>query len=306
MSGPFPVQRATVLVNPVARSVQKRFDADGAMRFLARHGVHANLVYPESTSEAAAQAARDGVDTLFVVGGDGTLRQAADGLAGSTTALAAIPAGTTNVWAREAGIPHGIRTAFASHLDGQRVRMDLGRANGQPFLLMASAGWDADVVRNVNPAFKRRTGKTAYAISAVRAFPWLRPVRVEMRSGLAHWHVPLALAVISNTRLYGGIVEPSPGAVANDGQLDVLALCPERIFDTIRLTGRLLIRRMGGDFRAVTVRVPDFRIETADIPYQLDGDFAGYSPLDITIEPGALLVSIPSGPLPRIFAPPEH
>lgn len=304
MSGAITVRRARILVNPVARSVRRRFDPEGAMRFLRARGIEATLVFPSSTAEAAREAADEGVDTLFVVGGDGTLRQASIGLAGTKTALAAIPAGTTNVWAREAGIPHGIRTAFESHVEGQRVRMDLGRANGVPFLLMVSAGWDADVVRSVNPAFKKRTGKTAYAISAARAFPFFRPVRAEMRSGIAHWDVHLAVAIISNTRLYGGLVEPSPGAVANDGLLDVCALCPERIVDSVRLTGRLFAHRMSSDIRAVTLRVPEFTIETAGIPYQLDGDFAGYSPLDITVDPGALLVSVPSGPLPRIFTSP--
>lgn len=297
------IQRARILVNPVARSVQRRFDAEGALRFLQVRGIDAELVYPDSTAGGARDAVEAGIDTVFVVGGDGTLREAAMGLAGSNTALAAIPAGTTNVWAREVGIPHGIRTAFESHMSGQRVRMDLGRANGEPFLLMVSAGWDAEVVRTVSHRLKRRAGQGAYVVSAIQHFACLRPVFSRLQSGLLHWDVPLALAVISNTRLYGGIVQPSPGAVANDGLLDVCALCPAHMGDGLRLGARLATRRLAGDLRSITVRVPDFAIETPGIPYQLDGDFAGFSPIAVTIEPSALLVSVPGGELPRILPP---
>ena len=296
-----PIRTATVLVNPAARRVARRFDSKGAMHFLARHGVDARLVIPESTARAAEAAANLGHDAVFVVGGDGTLRQAAAGLAGSDTALAAIPAGTTNIWAKEAGIPPGIRTAFEAHLRGQRVRMDLGRANGEAFLLMASAGWDAEVVGTVDARLKSRIGQGAYFIAAARLAVHLHSRQVRLRSGLVHWDVPLAMVVISNTRLYGGHARPSPGATANDGMLDLCALCPAHRGDGTRLLGKLAVRRLRGDIRAITARVQDVTLETAGIPYQLDGDAAGLSPLEVHVEPGGLMVSVPAGPLPPIF-----
>lgn len=290
-------------MNPVARSVERRFDADGAMRFLAHHGVDAVLVEPESTVLAAQNSAERGDDLLFVVGGDGTLRQAALGLAHSSTALAAIPAGTTNVWAKEAGIPHGIRTAFEAHLGGQVVPMDLGWANGEPFLLMASAGWDAEVVYRVDRRLKARLGQLAYVAATITSATHFRRPHVTFRSGLLQWHVPLAVAVISNTRLYGGLVQPSPDATAVDGLLDFAALCPVRPGDGLRLVSKLAVHRLAGDTRAITARVSEITIETPGIPYQLDGDAAGHSPLEIHIEPASLLVSVPAGELPPILRP---
>lgn len=292
-----------MLVNPIARSVERRFDPDGAMRFLAHHGVEATLVQPDSTVLAAKNSAERGDDVLFVVGGDGTLRQAALGLAHSRTALAAIPAGTTNVWAKEAGIPHGIRTAFEAHLTGQIVAMDLGWANGEPFLLMASAGWDADVVWHVNRQLKRRVGQLAYVAATMTSVTRFRRKHVIIRSGLLKWHVPLAAAVISNTRLYGGLVQPSPDATAVDGMLDFVALCPVRPGDGLRLVGKLAVHRLAGDTRAITARVTDITIETPGIPYQLDGDAARHTPLEVHVEPASLLVSVPAGELPPILRP---
>ncbi len=281
----------------------RRFDAPGAMRFLANRGVEAVLVEPDSTVYAARESAERGDDVLFVVGGDGTIRQAAEGLAGSKTALAAIPAGTTNVWAKEAGIPHGIRTAFEAHLGGQVVAMDLGRANGEPFLLMASAGWDADVVWHVNRRLKVRAGQLAYVAATVTAFHRFRRHPAHFRSGLLQWDVPLAMAVVSNTRLYGGLVQPSPGATAVDGMLDFAALCPVRPGDGLRLVGKLAAHRLAGDVRAITARLTEITLETPGIPYQLDGDATGHSPLEVHIDPAALLVSVPGGELPPILRP---
>lgn len=296
-----PIRRATVLVNPVARSVTRRFDAEGAMRFLAARGVEAILDYPESTAASAAKSAERGDDVLFVVGGDGTLRQAAAGLAGSETALAAIPAGTTNVWAKEAGIPHGVRTAFESHLSGQRVAIDLGRANGEPFLLMASAGWDAAVVERVDHRLKARTGQLAYIAATMTRLTGFRTTHAHFRSGLLQWDIPLAVAIISNTRLYGGLVQPSPLASATDGLLDFAALSPLNVRDTARLAGRLATRRLHNDLRAITARLDEITLETPGIPYQLDGDHAGRSPVEVKLQPLGLRVSVPGGALPPIL-----
>src|SRR5690349_363820 len=113
--------RATVLVNPAARGVGERFDGARVTHYLAANGVEASLTIPASAGEAtehAREAALRGEEFVFVVGGDGSVRDAAAGLAGSETALAAVPAGTVNIWAKEAGIPKGIRPALDAHIHG--------------------------------------------------------------------------------------------------------------------------------------------------------------------------------------------
>lgn len=298
-----PYTSATVLVNPAARGIQ-RADPDRLARYLRKQGLRTTLVVPDSpdaATAAAGEAAVRGDELLFVLGGDGSLRDAALGVAGSGTAVAAVPVGTVNIWAKEAGIPHGVRAAVDAHLGGQVQRIDLGRANGSCFLLMASVGWDAEVARRVNPGWKRKLGDVAYMLEAARTLPRLRPVRTRWRTTTAH-EDGVALMVISNTRLYGGLVKFAPGALADDGLLDVVALCPTNAFETARLSARLALARVGDDVRTIVERAEEVHVETPALPVQLDGDYFGETPMTFRVDRGALLVSVPAGPLPAIIA----
>ncbi|OAI44591.1 hypothetical protein AYO38_00420 [bacterium SCGC AG-212-C10] len=302
-----PIQTATILMNPMARGI-RRFDSAGAEAYLKRRGIEPRVKLSESplhASRIAARAAEREEDLLFVIGGDGTLRDAARGMAGARTALAPIQAGTANVLAREFGIPHGIPSAFKAHLSGQTVAMDVGLANDEMFLMMAGIGWDADVVGGVGGRMKQRTGQLAYVLATARRLPRFHTVEAEWSSGLMHWQGPLAQMVVSNTRLYGGLVRPIPNARANDGALDFLALCPRVRGDGLRLSAKLMLRRTVRDTRVLTGRVPELAISTPGIPYQLDGDYEGVTPLRLRVQPLALQLRIPAGPLPPALATAE-
>lgn len=299
-------RRATILVNPEARHSIRRFDPEAALEFLGGRGFQVRLAVPASAAQAADAAratAERGDEFLFVVGGDGSLRAVAMGLAGSATALAAVPTGTVNIWARETGLPlDSWEAALECHLSGQVLPVDLGRADGHCFLLMAGVGWDAAVAKRVPSRLKRRLGDIAYILQAAGMLPQLRP-------SPAHWTIDgearegrLAFMVIGNTRLYGGMVQFTKSAYADDGLLDVLALCPGSIVDGARLSMKTLTGRLGGDHHAFESRARSVSIETPGIPVQLDGDFVGETPMEFSIDPGALRVSLPAGPLPAIFS----
>ncbi len=299
-------RRATIIANPIARRVRKRWDGEAAARYIERRGFVVRLEHPGSAAEmraAARASAERGDDLLFVAGGDGSLREAAAGLAGSDTALAALPGGTSNVWVKETGIPRGFRAAVDAHLAGQTVHIDLGRANGEPFLLMAGIGWDAAIASRVNPAIKRRTGPLAYVIEGARELPGLHPRPLRWRSGALIGEAPVAVMIISNTRLYGGVVQFSKGANARDGLLDLVALTPHTRRDGAVLAIRLALGRLHGHAHVLESRVSELDVETAGIPYQLDGDPVGVSPIHFTIEPHALRVSVPAGELPPVLGP---
>jgi YegS/Rv2252/BmrU family lipid kinase len=296
--------RATILVNPMARGVAKRFDGPRTVTYLERHGVEARVVVPGSVGEATEEArlaGERGDDFVFVVGGDGSLRAAALGLAGSDTALAAVPAGTANVFAREVRIPGGVQNAINVHLHGQRVRMDLGRADGQCFLLMAGIGWDAEITRAVPTRLKRLTGPASYVLHGMRMLPRLRTRPVTWVAGGVRSEAPIGVMVLSNTRSYGGAISFAPDALATDGLLDLTALKPRRRGDGIRLAVRLLVRRLPREGPVTGGRVADLTVETPGLPVQLDGDFAGETPMRFTVEREALLVSVPAGRLPAVL-----
>ncbi len=301
-------RRATLLVNPSARGVGQRADPKTTIAYLDERGVSATLVVtngPAEATQAAAASAARGDDLLFVVGGDGSMRVAAQGLAGSDTALAAVPAGTVNIWAREAGIPLNHKAAIDAHLSGQRARIDLGRAGESCFLLMAGIGWDAEVTRRVPRDLKRTLGDAAYVLQGAGMLPGLRPRFTRWRvDGLVHQE-PLAVLVVGNTRLYGGVLQLTPGAQIDDGEFDIVAFCPRSVMDGIRLGLKAAVGRTERDPRIIRERGAHVMVETPHLAVQLDGDFHGETPIDLRIETGALMVSVPAGPLPPIFRRPE-
>ncbi|PFG73263.1 diacylglycerol/lipid kinase family protein [Tepidiforma thermophila] len=297
------VRTATLLVNPAARGVARRFDAAQVVRRLEERGIEVRLAVPgspeEATAEARAAAAR-GDDLCFVVGGDGTLRQAAEGLAGSATALAAIPAGTVNIWARETGIPQDVLAAVDLHLAGQTAAMDLGRANGHAFLLMAGIGWDAEIAAGVNPRLKRAAGDLAYILNALVHLPALRTHPARWRADGRSYREPLAWMVLGNTRLYGGRIHLTPEARVDDGRLDLVAFCPHGPGETLAMAVRVLAGRREGR-HVVGGRFAEIAVETPGLPVQLDGDTVGATPMTFRVEPGALRVRVPAGPLPALW-----
>ena len=294
---------ATIVANPRARGM-RRFDAERALRRLGERGLEGRLELPDSpagTAEAAARAAERGDDFVFVLGGDGTVRLAAGAMAGSESALAVLPGGTANVWAKEAGIPRNLHRALDAHLDGQQVAMDLGRANGEPFLLMAGIGWDAQIAATVTPSLKRRLGVLAYVLHGL---PMLHRLRTTKTAWLAESEAAVeevGLMVVSNTRLYGGILMFSLEANARDGQLDACIFTPQNAPEALRHSLKVVARRHPGDAGVRELRTSRFEVSTPGIPVQLDGDVVGETPLTLTVEQGALKMSVPAGPLTPVL-----
>jgi YegS/Rv2252/BmrU family lipid kinase len=284
--------------------VKPGFDPSRPARYLEKHGVATTLVVPGSAAEAterAREAAQRGDHLCFVIGGDGTVRDVALGLAGSETALAAVPGGTVNIWAKESGVPRGLKRALDAHLAGKSVHMDLGLANGHCFLLMAGIGWDAKITANVSKKLKKATGDVAYMIQGALMAPGLRSKPTRWRAGDALYDEPLAWMVLGNSRLYGGKIHLTRDATIDDGLLDMLAMCPTGLTDTLRLAGKLLAGKRE-DARLFHDRVAEVHVETPGLPVQLDGDYAGETPMTFSVQRGGLLVSVPEGPLPPIFA----
>lgn len=295
-------------MNPAARRAA-RLDPEAAVRRASEWGLETSLVIPGSAVEfalAAREAAAEGIDLLFVAGGDGTLRLAAGELAGSPTALAAIPIGTANVWARETGIPSAWARAIDAHVLGQRITIDLGRAGDEPFILMAGIGWDAAIASRVRPGLKRRVGPLAYALEALRALPRLTPGPIDVALDGRDVHGDWGLVIVGNTRLYGGLVEFTRDALATDGRLDLVAIGPHRRGQGVAQALRLAAHRLAGTDAVYLARAATIDVTTPGLPLQLDGDVIGETPVLLCVDPGALRVSVPPGPLPPVLASPPN
>ncbi|MEK7852118.1 MAG: diacylglycerol kinase family protein, partial [Deltaproteobacteria bacterium] len=134
----------------------------------------------------AAREVRDGrVDLIIAAGGDGTINEVANGLAGSSIPLGIIPLGTVNVFALETGIPMDPLKACDVLLNGTPTRISLGKVNDHHFLLMAGIGFDAYVVYGLDLRLKRLSGRLSYIISGIgRIFTYSgQPLEIELDNG---------------------------------------------------------------------------------------------------------------------------
>jgi diacylglycerol kinase family enzyme len=129
------------------------------------------------------------------------LNEVANGLCGADLPVAFLPLGTVNVFALETGIPLEFDRACQLAIEGQPQRISLGRINGESFLLMASAGWDAEAVARLRPAVKRRIGRMAYGVSAAEALLASAPLPVKITLADGSRHDGFGV-VVSNARHY--------------------------------------------------------------------------------------------------------
>ena len=167
-----------LLINPSASSVdwKSRMAANSAL--VGEHDVTTvETTRRDDATDLARQAAADGFDAVVVLGGDGTLNEAANGLAGTSTALAALPGGSTNVFARTIGMaPKATRAAPQLQAALQRAdfmrTFDLGTVNGRHFLFHLGIGYDAAVVAQVErrSSLKRKIGQAIFVYSSFSTY----------------------------------------------------------------------------------------------------------------------------------------
>lgn len=251
-----------------------------------------------------ADALADGATSVIAVGGDGTVRDVAEQLAGSNVPLGIVPAGTANLFARNLSLPLRSPAAAARvALRGTYSRVDLGRATlthsderreSHVFLVVAGIGHDAEAVQAASLARKRRLGWTAYVDAGVRRFaePLLR-IKARFDDGPPLQTEAWTVLVHNAARIPGGLRVIADTAV-DDGLLHVAVVSPKRMTHWVRIaaSGMGLARAEG-----ILTHRPARRVslDTAEpIAVQLDGDALGrITALEAWIEPATLTVRVP-------------
>lgn len=230
-----------------------------------------------NTASTMAQNAT--ADILVAAGGDGTVREVIDGLAGSKRELAILPMGTANVLAAEIGLKPNVDAVVDTILYGIPRPLHLGRANDRHFAVMASIGFDADVVAEVNLELKKLIGKAAYVVAAIRRLISFQPRTfavdidgVEYRCGGV---------IISNGRYYGGKFVCVPTARVNDARLHACLLRASGRMDILRYAIALAMGRFPQCSGVEIVEGKEFKISGPEVAVQTDGDIIGQSPIVI-------------------------
>ncbi len=252
----------------------------------------------------SGEARQAGYDAVLTAGGDGSLNEAANALAHSEVALGNLPSGTANVWARQIGLPIPAPLYTAHMADAARalctglVRpIDLGRTNDRYFLLWSGAGLDAYVTSKIEPRppWVKRWGVMGYGLGAAWHAVQYRgtPMTIEIDDQPA-WRGRTLMVLISNIQLYAGIVRPSPDAHVDDGWLDVCIFQGASFAYTARHFISIALGRNAQNPQLINTRGRHIRI-TAKQPtaVHVDAEPIGVTPIDVTIQPGALRVIVP-------------
>ena len=260
---------------------------------------------PGHLGELARQAANEGAKLLVVVGGDGSVNEVANGLAGrDDVEIAMIPRGTGWDFARTYGIPHRLQRAIDVALNGKPRTIDLGRATFHSwgggeletyFANVASAGMSGAIARRANDTTKALGGKASYLWATFAVFArWQNSeirVSVDDESRTARMHD----VIVANGKTFGGGMIICPDAEPDDGLFDVLTigdLTKRDLLVTLPKTyrGRHLPHPKAELLRGTVVTID----ADAPLPLELDGEQPGTTPVRLEIVPAALRVRVPA------------
>ncbi len=308
-------KRMLIIVNPYATTVSDRLKNLVVYALQGRYEVEAVSTEAQNhATEIGREAIDGGYDLVVAFGGDGTLNEVANGLAGTDVPVTILPGGSTNVVARTLGIPNDVVDA-TEHLLGLADRfeprpIDLGVANGRRFVFSCGCGLDASAAMRVDlkPKLKARAGPYFYTAVAVSSFyrEYLRrPVMMRLEIGDESVTGVTVLAQNSDPFTYfgGRPVRVCEGVEIDDGTLSVAILRRARQRDMAPIITRVLAEglrasrhRQIAHFEDVTsARVVSASQDASGVarpfPIQVDGDFIGaHAELDLAVDPGALTV----------------
>jgi len=283
--------KAVIIDNPNSGSAGDEGYLERFAKTLRAGGLEVEVLNTERPDHATELATMAGDRLIIAAGGDGTVNEVVNGLSKDAT-LGILPLGTANVLARELGLPLKPEDACKRTLSGAGSRMDVGVATDEEgaerrFTCMAGIGFDANVVREVTPRFKRYLRSLAFPLVALKVYfrgdlPDLHLIDGETT------HVG-QLAVVANGHYYGGDFKVAEDASLRRGELEVVLI--EKVGRLLRadILARVLAKRPL-DRAAKSFPAQDIRAESPGkrVPIQIDGEVWGHLPMSFRIEPAAI------------------
>lgn len=288
------------ILNPVSghnrgRPWLERFLLD----FIRSRRLLADVVLTESQGHAtslAREAVLEGVERVVAVGGDGTMNEVAQSLTHTSVALGLVPCGSGNGLALHLGIQKDLRKALAFVCDPlARVKsIDTGCADGRPFFNAMGMGLDAEISRRFNTLQKR--GIVGYARTAGKMLREICPEKVRFGGDSWEDELEVLLVAVANSNQYGNHAQIAPGAMVDDGELDLVAVRPVGLLGAAALAVRLFAGSLHRSGSVRRERGRDFWIErSAPGLIHTDGETHQAGRLiKVTVQAGSLRVLVPS------------
>jgi diacylglycerol kinase (ATP) len=303
---------AVLVVNTKSRSGKEAFER--ALEALATRGVplmssHA-LNHPRRLKRVLDEAMAMGARRILVGGGDGTLSSAVSHLLGRDVTLGVLPLGTGNDFARSLGIPGTLEAGCDVIAQGYTARVDVGLANGRPFLNAASLGLATSIARKLTTRLKQRMGKLAYPMAAATQLWEHQPFRVRMKADTQSLELDVLHLVVGNGRYHGAGNMVAPDAALDDRRLHVYAISAPsaesgregtglgQLEDVATLARVAMSLRSGEHVQhpAVTsLRTSRLYVEAEPVQeVNADGELIGRTPMLFELVPTALRVYAPA------------
>ena len=245
--------------------------------------------------KAIRRLVADGAEIVFVWGGDGLVQRCIDVLAGSDIPVAVLPAGTSNLLARNLGIPEDIEQAVAVGLTGRRRRLDVGRINGERFGVMAGTGVDAAMIRDADGGLKDELGRIAYVWTGLKALR-TKSFRAEVKIDGVSWFKGKATCVLVGNLggLFGGI-EVFGDAKPDDGKLEVGVVTADGFTQWARAAARTIVTSAEASPFVQATKAESVKVRLdRKVLYELDGgDRVKTKSLKLKVEPAAITICVP-------------
>ncbi len=302
--------RILVILNPTAgqkntsrlRSTIEMFFKDKGYTFDLRDTTH-----PDDANRWARSASAEGFDLVVASGGDGTLRQAADGImrSGAQIPLAVIPTGTVNFAARAMSVPTGVRDALEVIATGKVIRFDIGYLpeHDRYFVFIVGAGYDAMLIHHTPPKLKKKFGFLAYLAYGIHRAPSVRPVHmvVEMDDQVTHLRAHTVMVINQGSIANLGF-SFAPDIDPHDGKLNIEILSTRSLWGSFIVLLKILTRRYHGFRDLKHAQAQRVRV-TSDppLPVEIDGDPMGTTPFLAEVIPSAISYLVPSNYKPGGF-----
>ena len=286
------MKNTVVILNPAARG-ERAHRLRAQVESITRGAILCATSHSGEAEILARHAAAEGFERIVAAGGDGTINEIVNGIAGKKVALGLLPIGTMNVFATELGLPSNDLRACWEIIRQNRIRpIDLPSANGKHFVQLAGVGLDAQVVKETSRSFKRNFGPLSYLISAAQIASRQPPrLRIESENAVMEEG---SFVLVGNGRLYGGRLPFFKQAVIDDGLLDVI------VFK--RLSYVEIIRYLQNVIFTPQITAPDveyfqtkhLRVTSEEeVPVEVDGELIGTCPVEFRIRSGGLRVLAP-------------
>lgn len=279
------MKRARLIYNPTSGREEIRRLLPDILDRLDKAGIetscHATAGEGDATREAA-EACERGYDIIIASGGDGTLNEVINGMAGQRhlPPLGIFPLGTTNDFARAMKIPRRWEDYCDLIIQNQTRPIDIGKVNGRHFINIAGGGSLTELTYEVPSRLKTMIGQLAYYVKGVEKMVNLSPMHLVIdAAGHDTIEGEFMLFLVANSNSVGGFEKLAPGAEIDDGILDVIAVRKCNLAEFIRLVTMALRGDHFNDPHVVYLKTPKMEVVSPNhVLLNLDGELGGELP----------------------------